>query len=58
MANAVVLWVIDSFNFNNNLSIYIENNVGDKTPPCFTPLETEKYFEKQLFHDTRDCCLV
>ena len=32
----------------------MENNVGDKTSPCFTTLETEKYFEKQLFHDTRD----
>ena len=38
--------------------IYIYNNVGDRIPPCFTQLNTGKYSDTHVFHDTRDCYLV
>jgi len=35
-------------------STYIENNIGDKTPPCLTPHSIEKLCPRILFHKT-DC---
>ena len=44
----------DSFKLINNLSIYSVKRTGDKTPPCFTPLDKEKYLDLNTPQPTQD----
>ena len=43
--------------FANKIELLV-NNIGDNTPPCFTPLETVQYSDIQLPHFTHNICLV
>ena len=41
---------IDLIAYKSSPSIYIPNKMGDKTPPCFSPLAVERYFDVVVFH--------
>ena len=47
---------LDSFNLINNLSIYSVKRTEDKTTPCFTPLDKEKYLDLNTPQPTQDFC--
>ena len=49
---------LDSFNLINNLSIYSVKRTGDKTPPCCTPLDNEKYLDLNTPQFTQDLCRI
>ena len=40
-----------------NSFIYTLNTIGERTPPCFTPLEAEKVLDVVPFHFTLICWL-
>ena len=40
------------FELVSSSSMYTENNIGWKNPPCFTPFVVEKYLDWELFHET------
>jgi hypothetical protein len=47
-----------ALNANRRLSKYMQKRTGLNIAPCFTPLETEKLFERKPFQSTRTCCPV
>ena len=46
-----------SRSLSSKISMYIQNNVGDMIPPCFTPLADLNHFEVTVFHFTHNSCL-